>query len=82
MFWKKRQINSEEYDKVLKKIAEFSTILSDLSAKVAAVQSDAANLRGQFNRKVSGLKKEEAAEEVDEDVKSEIEKLKQFFNLR
>lgn len=42
-----------------KKLIEINAAIIELTAKVAIVQSDAANLRGQFNRKVAGLKPKE-----------------------
>lgn len=64
MFWKKSKVNSDEYEFLLKRISELKAEVAELSSKVAAVTSDAANLRGQFNRKVSGIKKEESKEET------------------
>jgi len=59
MFWKKTRINSDEYEHLHKRVTELNSLVLELSAKVASVQSDAANLRGQFNRKLTGIKKEE-----------------------
>lgn len=56
-------MNSEEYEKLSKKLTEVLSAIDELTAKVRVVQSDNANLRGQFNRKLLGIKKEEAAEE-------------------
>ena len=64
MFWKKTKVNSDEYEYLHKRITELSNLISELTAKIAAVQSDAANLRGQFNRKVSGIKSIEQKEET------------------
>lgn len=64
MFWKKSKVNSDEYEYLHKRITELSNLISELTAKIAAVQSDAANLRGQFNRKVSGIKSTEQKEET------------------
>lgn len=66
MFWKKTQVNSQEYEYLHKRITELQNLVQELSAKVASVTSDAANLRGQFNRKLSGIKKEEEKEEMEE----------------
>ena len=64
-FWKKTKINSDEYEYLHKRITELSNLVSELSAKIATVQSDAANLRGQFNRKLSGLKANEEKTESE-----------------
>lgn len=70
MFWKKTKVNSDEYEYLHKRITELSNLITELTAKIAAVQSDAANLRGQFNRKVSGIKKEEQQEHKEEETQS------------
>lgn len=62
-FWNKK-VNSDEYEKLHKKITELSVEISELTAKIRLIQSDNSNLRGQFNRKLSGLKKEETPEET------------------
>jgi len=66
MFWKNTKINSDEYEKLTKRIVDLYAIIEELSSKIRVVQSDNANLRGQFNRKLLGLKKEEAQEENTE----------------
>lgn len=66
MFWKKTQVNSAEYEYLHKRITELQNSINELSSKIAVVQSDNANLRGQFNRKLTGLKKEEQQEEQEE----------------
>ena len=66
MFWKKTQVNSVEYEYLHKRLTELQNLVGELSSKIAAVQSDAANLRGQFNRKLTGIKKEEMKEEEEE----------------
>jgi len=61
-----KKLNSEEYEKLSKKITELSADLNELSSKVRIIQSDNANLRGQFNRKLSGIKKDEDVEETQD----------------
>ena len=65
-FWNKK-INSEEYEKLSKKLIELSNEIGELSSKIKLVQSDNANLRGQFNRKLLGFKKEETPQENTEE---------------
>lgn len=67
MFWKNTKINSDEYEKLTKRIVDLYGIIEELSSKIRVVQSDNANLRGQFNRKLLGLKKEEQVEEQAEE---------------
>jgi len=64
-FWKKSKVNSDEYEYLHKRITELSNLITELSAKIATVQSDAANLRGQFNRKLSGIKAGEEKTETE-----------------
>jgi len=59
MFWKKTQINSDEYEKLHKKITELVGLIDELKINVTMLQTDCSNLRGQFNRKLQGIKKEE-----------------------
>jgi len=66
-FWNKKQINSDEYEKLTKKIIELNSDVSDLTAKIRILTSDNSNLRGLFNRKLTGLKKEEIPEETTEE---------------
>ena len=69
MFWKKT-LNSDEYEKLYKKFTELQNLVNELTSKIAAVQSDNANLRGQFNRKLQGIKKEEQITEEIEETKN------------
>lgn len=62
-FWKKQPVNSDEYEKLSKKITDLSSEVEELTAKIRIITSDVSNLRGQFNRKLTGLKKEEVSEE-------------------
>jgi len=70
MFWAKNKLNSDEYEKLSKKIVDLYTIIEELSSKIRIVQSDNANLRGQFNRKLLGMKKEDAVEEQKTETES------------
>lgn len=66
MFWKKK-INSEEYEFLYKRITELQNFINELNAKLSIVQTDNANLRGQFNRKLLGIKKAEDKEDMSEE---------------
>lgn len=65
-FWKKTQINSDEYEKLTKKFTDLSSDVSELTAKIRILTSDVSNLRGLFNRKLTGIKKEEQPEEEEQ----------------
>lgn len=66
-FWNNKSVNSEEYEKLSKKISELSSDVTELTAKIRIITSDVSNLRGLFNRKLTGLKKEEQQEENEEE---------------
>lgn len=53
------QLNSKEYESVTKKIIEFSARIEELENKFKILGTNYDNLRGQFNRKLSGIAKEE-----------------------
>ena len=64
-------MNSEEYEKLNKRIIDILSAIEELTSKVRIVQSDNANLRGQFNRKLLGLKKSDNLEESETEPKKE-----------
>jgi len=59
MFWKKKEVNSTEYETILKKISDTRHEIELVKGQLAALQTNYDNLRGQFNRKLKGLAKEE-----------------------
>lgn len=63
MFWnqQKKNMNSEEYDKILKKLSELENKTEVLNGKFKALETNYDLLRGQFNRKLAGLRKEDMA---------------------
>lgn len=72
LFWKKnnetdntgkKTLRSDEYEFCLKRIAELNSAVQSLEAKYKIVQTDLDNLRGNFNRKLKGIKEEEKKEE-------------------
>lgn len=68
MWFKKtneNKITSEEYEKLLKRIIEISGSLQELHNKFKILETNYDNLRGNFNRKLSGIKKSE--EEITEE---------------
>ena len=56
-------INSEEYDKCLRRISELSATIKTVESQTELLKSDLANLRGKFNARLSRLKEEEVKEE-------------------
>jgi len=72
MFWKKsddtgkKDINSSEYETCLKRILEGNTRIESLIAKVNALETDVANLRGKFNARLTKIKTEEQKEQEEQ----------------
>lgn len=63
---KKEKLNSEEYEKLLKKITEvsndvnnFESIQRKQAIAIETIETRLDLLRGQFNRKLKGIQKEE-----------------------
>lgn len=64
-FWRKNDpINSQEYEKIVKRLIDIDARMEDLSVKYKILETNYNDLRGKFNRKLSGLKKED--EQVEE----------------
>lgn len=72
MFWFKKknetQLNSSEYEQLAKKVVSLSTKVDELEGKFKVLQTGHDNLRGNFNRKLSGLKEEEKVEPKEEEM--------------
>lgn len=67
MFWKKKsELNSAEYEKIWKQVIELNARVDDLANKQKIQETNYENLRGNFNRKLSGIKKAEMSEEEEE----------------
>lgn len=62
----KKVLNSDEYERTSKRIIELHSRVEELQNKIAVLQTNYDNLRGQFNRKLSGLKEEDKKEELAE----------------
>lgn len=58
------RINSEEYERITKRLIDFSARIEELENKFKILQTNYDNLRGNFNRKLTGIKKEETEEET------------------
>lgn len=77
MWWKKNDntsknpVNSEEYERLAKRITELVAELGLLKANYKIIETDVDNLRGNFNRKLKGLVKEEEKVAPKEEEKSE-----------
>lgn len=62
---KQEPMNSEDYEKLSKKITDLATLVEELKVKFRVLETNYDNLRGNFNRKLAGLKKEEADSDPD-----------------
>jgi hypothetical protein len=58
-------INSDEYDRVLKRISELDANFKLLKVDVDVLRTDVSNLRGKFNQRLKGLKEEEQKQEIE-----------------
>jgi len=81
--WKRSQgndakhLNSDEYERVLKRISELSSELGVCKANLEILRTDLANLRGKFNQRLRGSKHEE--EQTTEATKSESDLTKDLY---
>lgn len=66
-FWRNKSLNSDEYEKLTKKIIEFDSKIEKAIVDLKILQTNYDNLRGNFNRKLSGIKKEEATESTEQE---------------
>ena len=67
-FWKKKP-NSEEYDTLNLRIRKLESSVENLETRINLQRTDLNNLRGNFNRKLAGLSKEEEKVEPKEEEK-------------
>lgn len=58
MFWKKKLLPSEDYEKLSKAIVEADRKAELLKISVESLESNVKSLRGLVNRKISGEKSE------------------------
>lgn len=64
MFWRKNDnrdkniMDSDSYERIIKRIAELTSRIDIFETKFKLLQTDVENLRGNFNRKLSGIAKE------------------------
>jgi molecular chaperone GrpE (heat shock protein) len=63
---KNHSINSDEYEKITKRIIEIHGDYTQLKAEINSLRTDLENLRGIFNRKLSGIRKQES-QDLNED---------------
>lgn len=73
MFWNKKNDNTraslnnpDDYDRTNKRITDLAARLELLETKFALFKTDYENLRGKFNRKLSGLAAEETKEKAQD----------------
>ena len=62
MFWKKKLLPSEDYEKLSKAILEVDRKTELLKISVEALESNTKSLRGLVNRKLSGEREEDETE--------------------
>lgn len=75
MWFKKNNesaLNSKEYESVCKKLVEVSSKLEELQNSFKILETNYNNLRGQFNRKLSGLVEKPKEEESENNLKPSI----------
>jgi uncharacterized protein YoxC len=67
----KKQLNSEEYEKLSKRIIEMESDIQLLASKTNALQTNQNSLRGMVNRKLNPIGEEqEEQQEEGKDIKS------------
>lgn len=75
IFWRKNEtkhLNSEEYEALLKRVVSLSAITEELHNKFKILETNYNDLRGKFNRKLSGMKKEETEEEETKTINNPV----------
>lgn len=73
-FWKKSNetpLNSSEYEKISKRLTEFAGTIEEIKNNFKILETNYNNLRGNFNRKLSGLKEEEKVAPKEEEMSGE-----------
>jgi len=58
-FWKKKELNSDEYEKICKKIIDLTLQIEVTSTKLGILQTEFENQRANFNAKLRGKKPED-----------------------
>lgn len=58
----KKSLNSDEYDKVLRKLSELNSELEIHKAKLSVIRTDLENLRGRFNQRLAKIGADENKE--------------------
>ena len=58
-FGKKKEMRSEEYEQLFKRIVDLSGEIADIRKRCDLLSTDTANLRGRFNKQLAWLPKEE-----------------------
>jgi len=67
MFWQKQKenLNSKEYEKLLGRIVDLENELKRTNGSFEVLHTTTENLRGWFNRKLAGMKKDEIVAEAE-----------------
>lgn len=61
----KNVVNSDEYERISKRISELSARQEILDNKIEMLKTDVSNLRGRFNQRLKGFSKEEETQSKD-----------------
>jgi len=72
--WFRKRLGSDEYQTILKRLAEICTTVETLQGKFNVLKTDVENLRGRLNRKLGGAKDAPDPREGEEGNASEDEK--------
>ena len=72
MFWHKKNLPSDEYESLSKKITDLSQQIQQLKSGLTEQESLLHSLRGLVNRKISGTKKEEENDEEEKGINNTV----------
>lgn len=73
MFWRnnnKKSLSSEEFEKLLRRIIDLDGKIASLEITYKKIEADCNNLRGNFNRRLKGIKRDEELEEETEETQN------------
>ncbi len=73
MFGIKKSLNSEEYEKIIKKVLSLESEIGQTKARLEALNTSYNDLRGKFNRKLNILQEQQ---------ESDLEEPKSVSNLK
>jgi len=68
IFSRNTKLNSEEYEKLIKRFAELESTLTKIQGELEALKTNQNSLRGLVNRKIGGIKEEEETQGINNPV--------------